>query len=157
MRGALQRVFFPLALAIALGPLAAAGCGTSANGVGVCKQIEQARCDRAYNHCQGNDASDINLSPPYYTSGNSEQACIRYYDTACLNGLEVSNASFTQADVNSCLAAINGGSCALVETPWDDPRCAWLVPPAQVEAGTDGDAEAGDADADAGEAAEDAD
>ena len=145
MRGPLHRVFVPLALAIALAPLAAAGCGTSANGVGVCKQIEEARCTRAYNHCQGTDASDISLTPPYYTSGNAEQACIRYYDTACLNGLAVANPNSTE--VNDCLAAINGGTCAIVETPWNDSRCAWLIPPNTPEAGTDGDADATDGDA----------
>jgi hypothetical protein len=151
MRGALQRVFFPLALAVALSPLAAAGCGNSANGVGACKQIEEARCSRAFAHCQDGGASDISLTPPYYTNGNSEQACARYYDTACLNGLAVGTPSTTY--VNDCVSAINQGSCAMVETPWNFPACSWLMPTPAPEAGPDGDADA----ADTGDASEDGD
>ena len=150
----MRRWFVPLALAIALAPLAAAGCGTSATGVGACKQIEEARCSRAYNHCQGNDASDIALSPPYFTSGNSEQACVRYYDTACLNGLEVG--TYSQTAVNNCVEAITSGTCETVETPWNVSACAWLIPPNTPEAGPDGDAADGDG-SDTSDASEDGD
>jgi hypothetical protein len=150
----MRRWFVPLALAIALAPLASAGCGNSATGVGACKQIEEARCNRAYSHCQGNDASDIDLSPPYFASGNSEQACVRYYDTACLNGLEVG--SYTQTEVNNCVNAINQGTCALVLAPWNDSRCAWLTPPNTPEAGPDGDAADGDG-SDSSDASEEGD
>ncbi len=150
MRGPLQRVFVPLALAIALGPLAAAGCGGGGNGVGTCKQIEEARCNRAYSHCQGNDAGDIQLMPPFYSNGTAVQACIRYYDTACLNGLAGNSPSSSQ--VTQCLAAINKGTCSVVETPWSVEACAWLIPPNTPEASVDAtDAEGGDA-ADSAEA-----
>src|ERR1700683_4856475 len=115
-----------LALAIALALLAAAGCGTSANGVGQCKQIEEARCAYAATHCQSGP-NPIQLTPPYYTSGSAQQACDRYYDTACLNGLANTPPS-GQTSVNDCIQAIQS-SCALTETPWNDPRCAWLIPP----------------------------
>jgi hypothetical protein len=136
----MHRVFVPLALALALAPMAAAGCGSSANGVGACKQIEEARCNRAASHCP-----DIQLTPPYYASGSAADACIRFYDTACLNGLEVSGQS--NSDVTNCVQAISNGTCAIVETPWNSPSCTWLIPPNTPEAG----AEAGAADADAGD------
>ena len=148
MRGALQRVFVPLALAIALGPLAAAGCGGGGNGVGACKQIEEARCNRAASFCQSG-SNPIVLTPPNYTNGSSAQACIRYYDTACLNGLEVGSYSPTQ--VNNCVGAINKGTCAIVETPWDDPSCAWLIPPNTPEASVEAASDAGGDAAEAGD------
>jgi hypothetical protein len=140
----MRRWFVPLALAIALAPLGAAGCGSSANGVGTCKQIEDARCNRAPS------CPDIQLMPPYYTSGSAVDACIRFYDTACLNGLAVANPS--SAEVTQCLKAIQTGTCKVVEDPWDNSSaCAWLIPPNTPEASVEaGDAEGGDA-ADAGE------
>ncbi len=138
MRGALQRVFVPLALAIALSPLAAAGCSGSGNNVGTCKQIEEARCNQAPK------CPDIQLTPPFYSNGSAVQACIRYYDTACLNGLAGNSPSSSQ--VTKCLAAINKGICSVVETPWSDPDCDWLIPPNTPEAGVDAtDAEGGEA------------
>jgi hypothetical protein len=132
----MRRWFVPLALAIALAPLAAAGCGSGGNGVGTCKQIEEARCNEAPK------CPDIQLTPPYYTNGSAVDACIRYYDTACLNGLAV--ASPSSSEVTQCLQAINSGKCSIVETPWNDSRCAWLIPPNTPEAGPDGDAADGD-------------
>jgi len=137
MRGALQRVFVPLALAIALGPLAAAGCGGGGNGVGACKQIEEARCNRAASKCQ----DSIPLTSPYAASGSEAAACIRYYDTACLNGLEVSDPG--SAKVAACVKAINNGDCATVETPWNVSDCAWLIPPNTPEASVEAASDAG--------------
>ena len=144
----MRRWFVPLALAIALAPLGAAGCGSSATGVGACKQIEEARCNRAYNHCQ-TGSNPIQLTPPNYSSGNSAEACVRYYDTACLNGLAVGQ--YSNAQVTDCVNAINNGSCAVVLDPWDNSSaCSWLIPPNTPEASVEaGDAEGGDA-ADAG-------
>jgi hypothetical protein len=147
----MRRWFGTLAVAIALALVAAAGCGNSANGVGACKQIEEARCAYAATNCQSGDAA-IQLTPPYYTSGSAQQACDRYYDTACLNGL--ANTPPYGNSVADCVAAIQKGPCALVETPWNYPACAWLIPPNTPEASTDADAEGGDA-SDANEAGED--
>jgi len=110
-----------LLLAGALVALAAgSACGTGANSPDSCRQIEEARCRKA-------PACNIPLEPPYSTSGTDVDACIRYYDVACLHGLDVGNPGSTA--VARCVAAINE-SCAAAATPQSDPACAWLVPPA---------------------------
>ncbi len=131
----------PLALGIALAPLLAAGCGTSASGVNDCKTIEEARCNAAAK------CSAISLSPPYSTNGSATDACIRYYDTACLHGLAGNQPSNGQ--LQDCVTAIQTGGCAVVETPWKDARCSWLIPPNTPEAG----AEAGEGGSEGGDAA----
>jgi hypothetical protein len=138
---------FALALGVALAPFVATGCGTSATGISTCKQIEEARC------YQAPKCPSIQLTPPYYTNGSAVDACIRFYDTACLHGLEVGGAG--SAAVTACVNAINGamnnvdggdagtsGGCALIEEPQNFPACAWLNPTPAPDAS---DAEAGDA------------
>jgi hypothetical protein len=123
----------PIAL-VAFAPLGAGGCGTDAIGVGDCKQIEEARC-RAAAKCPA-----IPLGNVYYTSGNAVDACIRFYDVACLHGLEVNDPGAPA--VAACVAAIEatdgGASCSVVEEPWTDPkgRCTWLNPSNIPEAST---------------------
>jgi len=142
----------PVALAVALSPLAASGCGTSAIGVNDCKQVEEARCNAAAK------CSAIQLTPPYSTSGSSVDACIRFYDTACLHGLAgiVPSASQLQA----CLSLIKTGGCTVVAEPWNakDTSCSWLIPPNVPEASPDAEGgeggEAGDAN-DASQASDD--
>jgi len=112
--------------------------------VDACKQVEAARCQAA-------DACGVSLEPPYSTSGTDVDACIRYYDIACLHGL-ASGSDPGAAAVNACVAAIGDHPCAkggpnLVLSPESDPKCAWLVPPAAptpAEAGAT-NSEAGDA------------
>jgi|HubBroStandDraft_5_1064220.scaffolds.fasta_scaffold609387_1 hypothetical protein len=120
------------ALARALAPAlacvlvtAAAACATGADGVDACKQIEEARCKLA-------PACGIALQPPYSTAGTDVDACIRYYDIACLHGLEVGNPGTTA--VNTCVAAIT--DCATVVAPQNNPACAWLSP-VPIDAGED--------------------
>jgi hypothetical protein len=96
-------------------------CGTGASSPDSCRQIEEARCRRAL-------ACNIRLEPPYSTSGSDVDACIRYYDVACLHGLDVSNQGPTA--VSQCVRAIETHDCAVVTTPQNDPACAWLIPPA---------------------------
>jgi hypothetical protein len=69
----------------------------------------------------------MTLEPPYSTSGSDTDACIRFYDTACLHGLEVNDPGPTA--VSQCVAAINR-ACTVVAQPQTDPACAWLAPPA---------------------------
>jgi hypothetical protein len=95
------------------------GCGTDATGIEACKQIEGARCRRA-------PACGIGLQPPYYTSGDAVDACIQFYDTACLHGLEVSDPG--PVVVGQCVAAINDGGCGVVTAPQTSAACAWLIP-----------------------------
>lgn len=115
----------PVVLA-AFAPLGAGGCGTDAYGVAECKQIEEARC-RAAVKCP-----EIPIGNVYHASGTDVDACIRFYDVACLHGLEVNSPTPTQ--LNACVAAIQGvdggASCSVVEQPWTDPkgRCSWLSP-----------------------------
>jgi hypothetical protein len=120
-----------LALALGLAPVAGA-CGSNATGVGACKSIEEARCKQVPN------CPNVTVSPPlWYTTGSGVDACIRYYDTACLHGLSVGTDPGT-SDVSLCVQAING-SCATVAEPQSDPACAWLIPPVEEDAGDGGD------------------
>ncbi len=137
-----------LALAVALAPLAAAGCGTDAVGVAACKQIEEARCLRAAKSCP-----QLQVSPPVYNSGSWADACIRDYDVACLHGLSVSDPG--PAVVNACVSAIQSGTCDVVQNPTTAAACAWLQPPASTAADAS-DAEGGEGGegGDAGDGAE---
>jgi hypothetical protein len=135
-----------LAVCLALTPVAAsvAACGSSASGVDACKSIEEARCNQVPN------CPNVEVSPPiWFTSGTAVEACVRYYDTACLHGLSIGSTP-SAADLNACVAAINNNGCDVVASPETDPSCAWLVPPAEEDAGDGGDAADGDADADTG-------
>lgn len=112
--------------ALAAAPLAVpvlvcAACGSDATGVDACKRIEEARCRRA-------PACGIQLEPPHFTSGNAVDACIRFYDTACLHGLEASDPG--PVVVGECVDAINDPktTCSVVASPQTDPKCGWLVP-----------------------------
>ena len=132
-----------LALALPLALACAAACGSSAAGVDACKQVESARC-RAAPTC------GVSLEPPYSTAGGNVDACIRFYDVACLHGL-ASGSDPGPAAVSACVAAIadhpcNKGGPDLVLSPEKDPTCAWLVP-----AGTPA-AEAGASSSEAGDA-----
>jgi hypothetical protein len=106
--------------ALALGASLAVGlvsaCGSKAVGVDLCKQIDTARCQRA-------PACGVMLTTPDFTSGTAVDACIRYYDVACLNGLEV--AAPSSAEANACVDAINS-DCDYVATPQNYPACSWL-------------------------------
>jgi hypothetical protein len=128
---------------VAVAPVVAA-CGSSATGVGACKSIEEARC-RQLPSCPS-----IQVSPPlWFTSGSAVDACIRYYDTACFHGLSIGTDPGS-TNVNACVSAIDNHGCGVVAAPETDPACAWLVPPAQVDAGEAADADAA-IDADDGE------
>lgn len=119
-------------------------CGNSAVGVDACKSIEDARCQRAPD-------CDIDVSDPAHRTGTDISSCIRYYDTACLHGVDTTTAP-SQTEVNACVAAVNNGACSVVSAPETDPACSWLivvVPDAGADAAddaSDGDA-GGDADA----------
>jgi hypothetical protein len=116
--------------------ITASACGNGATGVDDCKRIEDARCNRAA-------VCGVPLTPPYSTSGSSADACIRFYDVACLHGLEASP-PMKSAQVDACVSAIqHSKSCDVVLSPESDPACAWLVPPSSAAA----DASAGTADA----------
>jgi hypothetical protein len=113
---------------LALAGLLIAACTGGPVGVDACKSIETARCNAAAN------CPNISMQPPVWTSGDGAQACIRYYDTACLHGLPVGDPGSTA--VTACVVAINKGDCDVVATPEIDPACSWLVPP-MPEAGPD--------------------
>jgi hypothetical protein len=122
----------PVALA-GLAPLVAGGCGTDAYGIGECKQIEEARC-RAAAKCP-----DIPLGNVYHATGTDVDACIRFYDVACLHGLQVPDPG--APSVSACVQAIQGldggaASCSIVEQPWTTKACAWLAPSNIPEAST---------------------
>ncbi|HEY2510305.1 MAG TPA: hypothetical protein VGI39_05600 [Polyangiaceae bacterium] len=131
--------------AIAAGLVAAAACGTSAVDVQACKDIEDARCVAA----AGAPICGIDLSTPPHNDKNDATACIRFYETQCLHGLGTSVAPGASA-VSACVAAIkaggdtaHGGSdagCGIVQAPELHQECAFLIPPAVVDAGAGSDA-----------------
>src|ERR1700678_814738 len=129
-----------------IGALVAAitsACGSKAVGVSTCKQIETARCQAAA-------ACNSPITWPDDTSGTDVAACIRYYDDACLDGLQVS--APTSAEGTAPIASLNSTS-AYVIPPQDRPECRWLstTPDPGTEVDASDAADAGDA-ADATEA-----
>jgi hypothetical protein len=112
-------VLLALAVAVATAPLAAA-CGTDAVGVDACRQIESARCQQA-------PGCNISLQPPYHQTGTDVDACIRFYDSACLHGLASGNDP-GQTALNACVKAIQNNGCSVVQAPETDPACSFLVP-----------------------------
>lgn len=117
-----RRVAFFVVFGVVL-PLGA--CGTSALGVDVCEQIEDARCTRA--NQLGGCGIDF-LAPFSDASGMSDAnvtACVNFYSVACLHGImatSVPNPTGT-VSVQSCLDVINDGSCAAVINPWEAGGC----------------------------------
>lgn len=119
----------PLGSALVVATLAtvlvsALACGTDAVGIQSCRNIEHARCRRAA-------GCGIDLTVPVHRdSPNSDvDACIRFYDDACLHGLAAPSDPGNVA-VQACVMAIETGSCDVVKTPESSPACAFLVPPA---------------------------
>jgi hypothetical protein len=113
-----------LALFVAASAIAN-GCGTGAVDIDGCRQIEEARCHQA-------PACNIPITPPYFTGGSDVDACVRYYDDACLHGLVP--AAPSSAQLNACVAAIASDSlgkdcCSTVKAPETDRTdCGWLAP-----------------------------
>ena len=107
------------------------GCGNGAVDVNGCRQIEEARCRQA-------PACGIPIEPPYFTSGTNVEACIRFYDDSCLQGLASSDPG--AAAVSACVTAIQNDTlkkdgCNTVKSPeTDQAACGWLVPPATAPA-----------------------
>jgi hypothetical protein len=118
------RVLAALAL-LGAGVFAANGCGNGAVDADACKRIESARCHQA-------PVCGIALEPPYSTNDGDIDACIRFYEVACLRGLAVNDPG--PAAVNACVAAIEADTavkdnCAIVREPQTDPTdCGWLAP-----------------------------
>jgi hypothetical protein len=117
-----SRVLVALAL-LALGAVVGNGCGSGGVDVDACKKIETARCQQA-------PMCGIPLEPPYSTDDGDVDACIRYYQTACLHGLAVGAPS--AAALAACVTAIQTDTpakdgCAIVKDPQSDPTdCGWL-------------------------------
>jgi hypothetical protein len=136
-----------LAMALAAaGTACPAACGGGPAGVDACKAVEDARCRAA-------SACGVSLQPPYSNAGTDADACIRFYDVACLHGLASGNDPGPAA-VNACVARIASHPCDkggpnLVQSPESDPACAWLVPPA---AAATSDASGAEASSEAGSA-----
>lgn len=130
-----------LAFVLAAGAVVAlaAACGTNPVGVESCRKIEQARCESA-------PACGIDLGTPVHRGDTPElavAACIRYYDDACLHGLEAPEDPGS-VKTQACVDAIINGDCDVVKTPEKHPDCAFLIPPAPppaappADAGSDG-------------------
>jgi hypothetical protein len=134
--------------------LPAAACGTGALDVGFCNQVEDARCVRAAQlsnmgppcigpNLDGGDSSVvIDLLAPWGDASAGTDAniaaCVDFYNTACLHGLQTTDQSITAGQVSECVAAISGGNCQVVANPTTASQCSWLIPIA--EAGPDAEA-----------------
>lgn len=119
-----MRVFSAICAGVVLA--FAFACGTDPVGVETCKRIETVRCESA-------PACGLDLGRPVHRGDDPKSAvaaCIRYYEDACLHGLEIANdPGSSSTEANKCVDAIINGSCDVVRTPEIHPDCAWLVPP----------------------------
>jgi len=114
-----------LVIAAALGGAIVLACGTDPVGVETCRRVETARCENA-------PTCGIQLGTPTHRGDDPKSAvaaCVRYYDDACLHGLEAPEDPGS-VKTQACVDAINNGSCDVVKKPETHPDCAWLVPPA---------------------------
>ena len=131
-----------VALSVLLGgaALLSSACGNDAVGVEACRTIEEARCKRA-------PQCGVDMSVPVHRDSPSHDvdACIRYYNDACLHGLATDKDPGGVA-TQACVDAIMGPNCSVVLAPETSPACAFLIPPV-VEAAA---ADAGDDAADSG-------
>jgi len=113
------------------------GCGTDAVGADACRQIQQARCQHA---------PACGIEAPNHTSGTDIEACIRFYNEACLHGLS-SGMDPGPATVSACVDAINraaqtDGGCAVVAAPQLAGECSWLMPAVTVDASAEATSDA---------------
>lgn len=142
-----------LALVGSIGAATAVACGTGAVGVQACREIETARCEAAP-ACPASlpQGEGIDLTNPIPAGGDPVAACVRYYNDACLHGLETSVAPSNVA-VSDCVAAIqaagaaakkDASACTTVVAPQTVSACAFLYP---IDAGPvdSGPADAGSA------------
>jgi hypothetical protein len=121
-----MRRFGVTALALLLGALANASCGTDATGIDACRSIEQARCRQAPS------CPELGI-----TSSRGVEECAQFARDRCLHGLAVADPG--GAVVDECVNAIESDTtCAIVSRPEIAPACAFLLtsPPA-VDASTD--------------------
>ena len=119
--------------ALALAVVAMA-CGSSAAGVDACKSIEEARCNQLPELPQR-----AGLAAHLVHDGTAVEACVRYYDTACGHGLSIGDRS-RNGRGERVRERDQPDGCGVVAAPETDPACAWLVPPAEADAGDGGDA-----------------
>lgn len=109
-----------LATALVFTALAqAGGCGTDAEGVDACRDIELARCQAA----------------KLCGSVTDEAACRRFYRDQCLHGLPVRDPG--ESEVEACVAVLDRAAVCAAEgpdTPLDD--CAEAVSVDVIAAGS---------------------
>jgi hypothetical protein len=150
---------FVLAFVVAGVAVVFGACGSSANGVDTCRQIESARCANA-------PRCNISLADPPHRGGpvTDVASCQRFYSIECLHGLATSIQP-NPTQVQQCLTDINTMPCGTPTQPqlyaenpqlYPDGGCSWLNV-FTVDAGADADAADGatDAPADADGAATD--
>lgn len=139
--------------------LGATGCGTEAQGIDACRDIEQARCGAAKSCGLIDDV----------------EACKRFYRDQCLHGLSVKSPGALQ--VNDCVATIRSAglcaaqdqgarlsqcdaplssrvgdetACELINAPETATACSFLAPGDQGSAGSGSDDEPSGAAGDGG-------
>src|SRR5215467_624880 len=102
------RLALGLAVSGAVLVLGSAACGTDAVGIESCRKVEEARCRQA-------PGCNISLATPVH-QGDDVEACIRYYDDACLHGLEAPDPGAPSVD--ACVRFIDSQTdCNIVLHP----------------------------------------
>ncbi len=81
---------------LAGGAMLSSACGNDAVGVEACRTIEEARCKRA-------PQCGVDMSVPVHrdTPSHDVDACIRYYNDACLHGLATDVATVLESHVEA--------------------------------------------------------
>jgi hypothetical protein len=142
----MTRLLASLALPSALGVALLGACGTDASGIDACRQIETARCTQAP-ACVGqpvpmscnNGQNPLDLAVPVHRDSDVS-SCIRYYQDACLHGLNGGRVP-SPGDLQSCINAINAApgndDCQTVVCPEQNAACSFLLPTPPVDAGVD--------------------
>jgi hypothetical protein len=142
----MARLLASLALSSALGVALLGACGTDASGIDACRQIETARCQQAPS-CVGQTISTacnggqnvLDLAVPVHRDSDVS-SCIRYYQDACLHGLNGGTPP-SPGQLQNCVNAINAapsnGDCTTVACPETNAACGFLIPTPPVDAGVD--------------------
>jgi hypothetical protein len=107
----------------------AAACANDGYGVESCRTIEAERC-RWVVQC------NIGVGVRRDDDSSPVDDCIRYYDVACMHGMQfLTSSDPTDTQTQACASAIhNATSCDIVIAPETAPACAWLKPTADAGA-----------------------
>ncbi len=123
----LRRLALLVPAAVAI--VAVVACANDGYGIEACRTIEAERC-RWVVQC------GIDVGVRRNNESSPVDDCIRYYDVACMHGMQYLTQDPSDTQTNTCATAIhNATSCDIVTAPENAAACAWLKP--STDAGTD--------------------